>query len=260
MRRRFVPIALGVLLAATACGPAEVVVTVEIEMEDPAGRGTVVRPLENLEVQLLPYDRDLVFDSLQAAHPTPEPPVPRQLLSARESVAAAQERWRAGERRWNTLRDTLQKISDTMRPYSRGEARYVQLFEEFTRFEAELDRVEAETKAAFAEFSELQLATLRQSDSLRLLRDAWSDEAFVDADAVLLARLRASGLEARTDTTGSTGVASENLKVKPGRYWVHARYELPFTELYWNVPVQVERGEPVQVRLTRANAQERIKL
>ncbi len=260
MRRRILPIALGILLAATACGPAEVVVTVEIEMEDPAGRGTLVRPLENLQVQLLPYDRDLVFDSLQAAHPTPEPPVPPQLLAARESVAAAQERWRAGERRWNTLRDTLQKISDTMRPYSRGEARYVQLFEEFTRFEAELDRVEAETKAAFAEFSELQLATLRQSDSLRLLREAWSDEAFADADAVFLARLRASGLEARTDTTDASGVARDNLKVQPGRYWVHARYEMPFTELYWNVPVQVERGDPVQVRLTRANAQERIKL
>ena len=260
MRRRILPIALGVLLAGASCGPAEVVVTVEVETGNPAGEGTVVLPLANLEVQLLPYDRDLVFDSLQAAHPTPEPPVPQELLAARESVAAAQARWQAGERRWNNLRDTLQHITETMQRYSRGEARYVALFEEFTELESQLDRVEADTKAAFAEFSELQRATLRQADSLRLLRDAWSDEAFVDAEEVFLERARASRLEARADTTDPSGVARDNLKVRPGRYWVHVRYELPFTELYWNVPVQVERGDPVRVHLTRENAEERIKL
>jgi hypothetical protein len=146
MRRRILPIALGVLLAGAACGPAEVVVTVEVETGNPAGEGTVVLPLANLEVQLLPYDRDLVFDSLQAAHPTPEPPVPRELLAARESVAAAQARWQAGERRWNNLRDTLKHITETMQGYSRGEARYVALFEEFTGLESQLDRVEAGTQ------------------------------------------------------------------------------------------------------------------
>lgn len=260
MRRRILPIALGLLPAGAACGPAEVVVTVEIEMEDPRGEGTVVVPLANLQIQLLPYDRDQVFDSLQSAHPEPEPSIPGDLLAAREGVATAQARWRAGEHRWNNLRDTLKKISDTMQHYSRGEARYVALFEEFTAFESELDRVEAETKAAFAEFSRLQLATLRQSDSLRVLREAWSHEAFADAPAIFLAKLRASGRESRADTTDPSGVARRNLKVKPGRYWIHARYDLPFTELYWNVPVQVERGDAVQLRLTRENAQERIKL
>lgn len=260
MRRRNLPIALGLLAAAAACGPAEVVVTVEVETENPNGAGTVVRRLANLEVQLLPYDRDLVFDSVQAASPTPEPPIPRELLAAREGVAAAQERWQAGERRWNNLRDTLKKITSTMEHYSRGEARYAALFEEFSALASELERVDGEKKAAFGEFSALQQATLLQSDSVRLLRDAWSDEAFADVSDVFLAKLRASGLEARADTTDPSGVASENLKVRPGRYWVHARYELPFTELYWNVPVEVKRGDPVQVRLTRDNAEERIKL
>jgi hypothetical protein len=35
---------------------------------------------------------------------------------------------------------------------------------------------------------------------------------------------------------------------------------MTYTELYWNVPVTVERGEPVQVTLTPANAEERIRL
>ena len=48
--------------------------------------------------------------------------------------------------------------------------------------------------------------------------------------------------------------------MKPGVYWVHARYELAYMELYWNVMVTVVKGEPHQVRLTRENAEERIKL
>ena len=39
-----------------------------------------------------------------------------------------------------------------------------------------------------------------------------------------------------------------------------ARYELPYTELYWNVPIDATRGDPNEVMLTRENAQERIKL
>jgi hypothetical protein len=41
---------------------------------------------------------------------------------------------------------------------------------------------------------------------------------------------------------------------------VYARYELAYTELYWNVPIEVTGGEPTTVVLTRANADERIKL
>ena len=41
---------------------------------------------------------------------------------------------------------------------------------------------------------------------------------------------------------------------------MYARYELAYTELYWNVLITVESGDPMQVRLTRENAQERIKL
>jgi len=41
---------------------------------------------------------------------------------------------------------------------------------------------------------------------------------------------------------------------------VHARYELAYTELYWNVRITVVGGDPMTVNLTRANAQERIKL
>ena len=61
-----------------------------------------------------------------------------------------------------------------------------------------------------------------------------------------------SGLDIVTDTTEAAGYVQ--LAVAPGNYWVHARYELPTEELYWNVPITVVRGEPLEVRLTRANA------
>lgn len=260
MKRRHLPLVMALVLGAAACGPAEVVVTMEIEIDNPDGEGQVVRPLSDVVVQLLPYDRDVVFDSLQSAFPTPEPAIPQELLDARERVAEAQARWQSTERRWNNLRDTLQKITTTMEQYSRGEARYVALFREFQEFESQLSRVERETQQAFNDFTSLQEGTIRQSDSIRILQENWADEAFAEAGAAFLAKQRASGLQAAVDTTDASGVARENLKVKPGQYWLHARYPLGYTELYWNIPLTVERGDPVQVRLDRSNAQERIRL
>lgn len=260
MKRRHLPLLTALLLGAAACGPAEVVVTMEIDIDNPDGEGRVVRPISDVVVQLLPYDRDAVFDSLHNVFPTPEPPVPQELLDARERVAEAQERWQSTERRWNNLRDTLQKITATMGQYSRGEARYVALYNEYADFDRQLSRMERESQAAFAEFTALQEGTIRQSDSIRILQENWADEAFAESGVVFLAKQRASGLQAAVDTTDASGVARQNLKVKPGQYWLHARYPMGYTELYWNLPVTVERGEPLQILLNRANAQERIKL
>ena len=260
MRRRNLPMAMALLLAAAACGPAQVVVTAEVSMSNPDGEGMVTNPIPDMVVELLPYDRDAIFDSLAAAYGTPEPAIPQELLDAREEVAQAQQRWQQATNRWNTLRDTLQKLNDTMGQYSRGEARYVALFREWQEFDSQYGRVERQMNDAFKEFTDLQQATIRQSDSIRILKENWGDEAFKDFNAVRDAKLQAVGLQAAVDTTDASGVARNNLKVKPGDYWVYARYELPYTELYWNVPIHVERGEPNQITLTRNNAVERVKL
>lgn len=260
MMRRNLPFVMALLLTAAACGPAEVVVTMEVEIDNPDGEGMVTRPMSDIVVQLLPYDRDAIFDSVQAAFPTPEPAIPEELLAAREEVAASQIRWQTAERRWNNLRDTLQKINTAMEGYSRGESRYVALYNEWREFDAQLGRVEGQVKSSFDEFTALQQGTIRQSDSIRIMKENWGDEAFADVGPVVAAHVKASGLAAVTDTTDANGVARENLKVKPGQYWVFARYELPYTELYWNIPITVVKGDPMQIRLTRENAKERIKL
>lgn len=259
MRRTF-PFVFALLLGAAACGPAEVVVTVEIEVPNPEGEGTVVRPLSDVEVQLIPFDRDAVFDSLATAYGTPEPAIPQDLIERREAVQEAQAEWDDATREWQTIRDTLQKLSDAMDQYSRGEARYVALFNEWQDWEARLSDAESEREATFTVFDSLQQGTIRESDSIRILQDNWADDAFAEVATVFTEKQRSSGLDWVVDTTDASGVARGNLMVKPGSYWVHARYELPYTELYWNVPIQVERGEPMTVRLTRENAEERIAL
>lgn len=255
--RRTLPFAVTLLLAAGACGPAELVVTMEVEGQDPEAGEMSAMALADMEVQLLPYDRDQVFDSLEAEFGQPEPSVPEDLLEAREAVQQAQANWRAAESRWNTLRDTLQKITNAMEQYNRGEARYVTLYRDFQALDSEYSQVERQMNRAFEEFTNLQNATIQRSDSMRIQIDNWADEAFAGAFDAFAAKQRASGLQAVVDTTDASGVV--RLQAAPGTYWIHARYELPYSELYWNEQVTLARGEPTQLRLTRANAEERIK-
>jgi hypothetical protein len=251
------PLLLGL---ASACAPAEVVVSIEIEVDDPAGSGRIPRALSEVEVRLLPFDRDAVFDSIVAVYPTPEPEIPAELLAAREDVQATRAALDQAQRRWNILRDTLQKLNAVMQPLERSGTAYILLFRDFTDIEGQLPAVEREVNAAFIRFDSLQQGTIRASDSVRILREHWGDEAFADVADIFEAKAASSGLDVAVDTTDATGVARGGLLVRPGRYWVHARYELPYTELYWNVPIDVVRGAQLQVRLDRSNAEERLRL
>lgn len=258
--RRTLPIALSLLLAAAACGPAEVVVTMEIEVPNPEGEGTMQLALSDVEVQLIPFDRDAVFDSMTTAFGSSEPAVPQELIEARSEVQAAQAEWDAANRRWATIRDTLQTISETLETLNRGSGDYVVLFREFNEWDGQLAAAEREVERTFEAFTGLQEGTIRASDSVRLLQENWADDAFQDIGNVFSTKQTVLGLDWVMDTTDANGVARGGLLVKPGQYWVHARYEMAYTELYWNVPITVEGGEPMTVRLDRSNAQERIKL
>lgn len=245
-------------LALAACGPAQVVVTAEVASQDPNTGETVSVPVSDLEVQLIPFDRDQVFDSLAQAFGTPEPEIPEDLMAAREEIRVAQERWRNLENRWNTLRDTLQKITDAMEPLARGEAQYRLLFNDYNDFDAEYGRVERQMEGAFEEFDSLQRANLEYAQEVRIQQDNWANDAFVDIDEVWMTKLRELGLPEAADTTDASGVAL--FEVPEGQYWVHGRLEEVYNELYWNIPVTVTKGEPVTVSLTRDNAESRPKL
>lgn len=258
MRRSWLGVVLFGSILTVACGQGQVVVTAEVEVPNPDGEGMVVRPVADLEVQLLPFDRDVIFDSLTRAFSTPEPEIPADLLEAQEEIAVAQEEWRAAEQVWGQGRARLQEITDEMEGLARGEARYVALFREFQDVEQQVNRAEREKDRAFARYTDLFEGYSQRADSMRLVQDQWAEEAFADYWTVFNEKLRETGREVVTDTTDAAGMAS--VEVPPGQWWVYARHELPFSELYWNLPINVDRNVPVQVQLNASTAEARPKL
>jgi hypothetical protein len=246
---KFLLALLGTALVS-ACGPTQVVVVAEITPDDPS-QGGEARALADLEIRLFPYDRDVVFDSMTASATSSEPAIPDSVLDAQTEVAAAQQAWRDMEARWNVLRDTLQTLSDELETLSRGSAQYRLLFRDFQDLDAEYSAVERQRDAAFEDFTSLQAASMAAAEQTRALREQWADEAFAEVGVVMSLHERASGLATLYDTTDASGIAE--FEAKAGDYWITARYELPYTELYWNVPMTVG-SEPAQVRLTRDNS------
>jgi hypothetical protein len=254
MKRVLVLLSALAPLALAACGSPPVVVEASYAEEGAAER----RILSNLPVRLLPYDRDAIFDSLEAAFGEPEPAIPAEVLQQQQNVRQAQEEWRQAEARWATVRDSLRTLSEGLQRMQeqglRGTPQYSQAFERFGRLEAEEGRVKERMDAAFARFDQIQQTALVQADSIRVAREAWAERAFADFDQVVADRLRQARREEVVDTTNANGVV--RARVASGRWWVYARYALPYNELYWNVPIEVT-GDSVGVALTEQNAEVR---
>ena len=254
MKRVLALPAAALLLGSTACSSPEVVVEAAITQESTGE----TRALADLPIRLLPYDRDVVFDSLEAAADTPEPPIPPEMLAAQETVRQAQEAHSTAESQWQTARDSLRVLSDATQRMSqqglRGTPQYTRAFEAFNALEPQVNQLQSQAEAAFERFTQLQAATIEQADSLRVAREVWADEAFRDFEDVINARLTQSGREEFADTTNAAGVARFN--VPAGQWWVYARYTLPYEELYWNLPIEVS-GEGAQIQLTGENAERR---
>lgn len=261
MKRSLFSLATGLAIALSACSPAQVVVTGEIEQEDPTSEEGTMRtvPLSNMVVELIPFDRDVVFDSLTEAAATPEPEIPEELREAQVAIQEAQERWQNLEARWNTLRDTLQTINEELAQYSRGEARYVALFREWEPLNQEYERVDRQVSQAFEEFSQLQEESFAQLEEVRIQRENWAEEAYADILTIFEERMDEVGREIMVDTTSADGVAVFE-DVPEGEWWVHARWQLPTVELYWNEQLQVPAGEITEIMLDRAKAEERTTL
>jgi prophage DNA circulation protein len=249
MKRSLLSLVAGTLFLA-ACGPADVVVSVQLESADGEAR-----PIEDLEVQLIPFDRDAVFDSLEAAFGTPQPAIPDEVLAAQQAIAEAQTEWQTQLNREANLREQLQGISDELETLNPGMARYRQLFGEFNNVERQLNAATRAAEAAFEEFTGLQESNIAAVDSIRIVREAWANDAFAEVEIAFLERMEATGLDMATDTTEATGVA--RFAVSPGTYWVHARLERSNDELYWNEVIEVVKGEENVITLNVANGESR---
>jgi hypothetical protein len=256
MKSRWLFLTLVGSLVVAGCGPGQVAVTAEIDVPDPETEGaTISRPIADMEVQLIPFDRDAVFDSLEAAFGTPEPEIPEDLLAAQAEIEAAEAEWQAAETTWGNGRDRLLAITEEMEPLSPAEGRYAVLFREFQDWESRVAAAERTKDRAFQRFTQLQEGYIQRRDSMRLVQEQWADEAFASYFEVAGAKIQETGQDFVFDTTDAQGYAL--IDVPPGSWWVYAYYEKAYSELYWNLPITVERGDPLQVRLNAGTAVER---
>lgn len=244
---------LAILVLATACGGTDLTVEARV-----AGTGGDAAPIGNMEVQLLPYDRDVIFDQFESMATTPEPEIPDSILRIQEAMAEAQDEWQQAESRWNTVRDSLQRLSTRLEGMNRTSGDYRVVFNAFNDLEGEESSLRRQSEQAFQRFSTLQTQVASVAEEIKIRREEWASEAFMGVDSAIAVAIEESGREEAFDTTSAAGLAS--FSPASGDWWVHARHDLPFEELYWNIPVSVAGGDSTHVVLSRENAVVRPKL
>ncbi|CAN5763351.1 hypothetical protein BH23GEM9_BH23GEM9_34870 [soil metagenome] len=254
MNRLALTVVVSCATLLAACSRTEVVV--QGQLEGAEGQAIALR---DLPLRILPYDRDAIFDSLRAAYPQPEPEIPADLMLLQDSIARAQGVWRDATARWNAGRDSLQRMNQRLAGMSRASGDYVVLFRQVNQLFDEVATAERVMNQSFERMTNLNNRFASQAQELRLARDQWGDAAYQDVDRVIAARLKDLRREAAADTLDANGVTRIR-GLSTGQWWVTAHYDLPFEELYWNIPVNVTRGEPATVQLTRQTAEVRPKL
>lgn len=253
MKRLFPTLVLSFALVLAACGGGEVTVQASVQGAD--GNATAIR---DLPIRALPYDRDSIFTELEQAYGTPQPEIPAELKQLQDQITAANQEWSNAEALWSAARDSLKVLSDKMQRLNRASGDYTIAYREFNAQDAVERRTKQQSEAAFRRFESLQRQYSDQAEQVRLARAQWADEAYAKVDSVIQARMIDVGRPEYADTTNANGVATFS-GMKKGKYWIYARYELPYDLLYWNVPIEVT-GEPVTVQLNRESAQVRPKL
>ncbi len=243
----------GAAMMLGACGGSDVTVQVLAEGAD----GPI--PQANLEVFFYPFDRDSVFDDLDAAASTPKPEIPQEMLTTFAEIRSLQEEWRAKETEWSEARDRLQTLSEEMQamdPRARGSREYMSKYEEFEQLEGVEGQLDREKQALFDQFTAMQDSVTAQVDEFKAVRDTWEDDAYsgyFDIEQELVMEL---GRQVFTDTTNADGYTTRNLPA--GDWWVNSRIRVPAGEIVWNLVI-----DPAQVdtlRLERSNGEERIRL
>jgi hypothetical protein len=235
----------------TACPGSEVVIEAALDTADGERQA-----LADLPIRVLPYDRDAIFDSLAAEYPEPEPEIPPEILTMQDEVREAEQEWREAEQEWGRSRERLRELASEMAEMEqqglRGTPQYQARFREFDQLESRVRATNQTMESAFERFTTMQQQVFGRADSIRAVREAWADRAYADFPEAAEARLQATRRDEVSDTTNASGIA--RVRARSGSWWVHARYTLPYEELYWNVPIEVD-GDQVTVRLSRENAE-----
>lgn len=229
-----------VALTATACGSS---VTVEVVTEGPDGEP---QPQANLPLDFLPFDRDSVFDALDAAAETPRPEMGEELQAASDRVFSLQAEWREAETEWSETRDELRNLRARLDQIDPRDPDYRSLYDQFGQLEGREAQLDRQRKAAFDSFTAAQDEVSTRLDSFRVALESWEDDAYsgyYDIEMELL-----DGRDVIADTTNDAGRAT--VSIPGGDWWVTTRAPVLEGELYWNVPVP----DADTLRLDESNA------
>lgn len=241
---------IGATLLLAACGGSTV--TVEVKTDGPQG----AVPQENTEVRFFPFDRDSVFDALDARASSPRPEVPADMSATFEQINTLQQEYNAKNNEWAEGRDRLQALSEELQGLDRRSRDYMQKYETFGELESQVNRLEREKKALFDQFTGLQETVAVRVDSFRIARDSWEEATYADYFDIEQDILKAVKAEVFYDTTGVAGTVTRALP--DGDWWVVSRVPTARGELYWNL--KIDPGAIDTLRLTNENAEDRLRL
>ena len=237
-------------LSLAACGGSDV--TVEVTTDGP--QGPVAQ--ENIEVGFYPFDRDSVFDILDARASTPKPEIPEEMRTTFDEIQTLQAEYNARNAEWAEGRDALQNLSEELQTLDRRSREYMQKYEQFGDLEAQVNRLESQKVALFEQFTDLQESFAVRVDSFKIARDSWEEAAYADYYDLEQEILRARGAEVYYDTTGMAGTVTRSLP--GGDWWVTSRVRTARGELYWNLRIDPDAVDTV--RLNNENGEDRVRL
>ena len=204
--------------------------------------------LHNHEFVALPYDPELILDSLERASSEPRPQFPEleaELMGFQRSNPDSIAEFRAG---WIDTRNEVARLADSLNEIGRAAPGYAAAYARFRAAYAVLARTEAglerEMRNELAEDRELARRAAAAADSVR----RWERKAYRD-----FAHLTDAFDEVRVTTDG-TGKA--RVELATGRWWIVAHAadrENPFLEFSWNIPIVVSAVVPVVVPVASHN-------
>lgn len=216
----------GAVVLAAGCGSS---VTVAVTTEGADG----AEAQANVPVQVLPFDRDSVFDVLDSQASSPRPEMSAELQAERARVNELQAQWQDVNRQWAEARDNLQQLSTRLQNMDSRDPDYRRLFDQFNQGESVVNRLTRDLDASFEQFTSAQEAVAAATDSFKIVRDLWEDEAYEGYFAIQEQLL--GGADVLEDTTDASGHAT--IPISGGDWWVSSRVPTASGELYWNVRV-----------------------
>ena len=228
---------LAALLAGAAVVGCEGARDIAVRVSIP-GADSSETPVSGVGLVALPYDRDSVLASLEAAARSPRPPTAR-LDSLFAGFRGPFTRYAAASLRLTRLRDSADGLKTRLDSLPRNAPEYGRLYAALEGLTDSVAAAGREAAAARGALDTARAAFVTESESLRAAVRHWEDSTYHGYDSIvrnLAARRRQDPL---TDTTDARGWAS--FELGPGRWWIYGRsWDAgdPNAEWYWNVPVE----------------------